>query len=116
MTLWEQFLTHRCRYARRMTLAVGLREQSVAAESFVTSAIVELIRIVTRHNAQWENQPLNVVVTEACRTRMQDPRNSTGPIFPIAFADHAGLFRRCEVNLTTVSQMDDIKLTDYVMD
>ena len=92
-----------------------LRGQSVTAESFVTSSIVELIRIVTRHNAQWENQPLNVVVTEACRTRMQDPRNATGPIFPIAFADHAGLFRRCEVNLTTASQMDDSKLTDYVM-
>lgn len=115
MTLWEQFLTHRCRYARRMTLAVGLREQSVAAESFVASAIIELIRIVTRHNALWENQPLNVVVTDACRTRIQDPRKSTGQLFPIAFTDEAGVFRTCEVNLNTASQLHDGKLMDYVV-
>lgn len=115
MTLWEQFLTHRCRYARRMTLAIGLRGQSVAAESFVAAAIVELIRIVTRHNAQWENQPLNVVMTEACRTHIQDPRVSTGAVFPIAFADESGVFRKCEVNLTTASQLNESKLTDYVV-
>lgn len=98
-----------------MTLAVGMRKQSVAEDTFVTSAIIELVRILTRHDEKWENQPLNVVVTESCRTRMQDPRNSTGLIFPIAFADNAGIFRRCEMNLKTASLLHDSKLTDYVV-
>lgn len=47
MTIWEHFLPHRWRYARRMTFAIGLREHSVAEESFVTTAIVEPVHIVT---------------------------------------------------------------------
>ncbi len=116
LTLWEQFLTHRCRYARRMTIAVGLREYSVTEADFVASAIIELVRIVVEHNAQWENQPLNVVVTDACRTRMQDPRNSTGQIFPVAFADEAGSFRTCELNLATVAQLPESEQAAYVLE
>ena len=114
LTLWERFLSHQPRRARRMTFAVAIRDRPVAEDTFGTTALMAFIRIMTEHETVWENQPLNVVVGEGCRTQTLDPRKSTGEMFSVAVQNAAGVYRTCRFNLTMAVGMSDDDLAGYV--
>ena len=114
LTLWERFLSHQPRRARRMTFAVAIRDRPVAEDTFGTTALMAFIRIMTEHETVWENQPLNVVVGEGCRTQTLDPRKSTGEMFSVAVQNAAGVYWTCRLNLTMAVGMSDDDLAGYV--
>ena len=115
LTLWERFLTHRPRCARRMTFAVAVRDRPVSADTFGSTALTALLRIMTEQDAVWENQPLNVVVTEGCRTQTLDPRKSTGNMFSVAFENDAGDYKTCRLDLIIAAGLSIADLAAYVL-
>jgi len=114
MTLWERFLTNRCRRSRQMTIGVGFNQGALREESFIPKALAALTRIMTDRTKRWENQPLNVVVTSACRMRSQDPRKSVNDNFAVAVQQRDGSFQTCHLNLAVAADLSNDELDQYV--
>ena len=114
LTLWERFLTNRCRRSRQMTFAVSLNQGALPEESFIPKALAALMRIMTDRSKRWENQPLNVVVTSACRMQSQDPRKSVNDNFAVAVQQTVGSFKTCHLDLTVAADLSNVELDHYV--
>jgi hypothetical protein len=97
-----------------MTFAVGLTRGGIPEESFVPKALAALTRIMADQSKRWENQPLNVVVTSACRMRSQDPRESVKDNVAVAVQQRDASFKTCRLNLAFAADLSNVELDQYV--